>query len=210
MITIEQIRAGRALIDWSQGDLAEYAGLSQTGIARIENGTNKPNTKTIEKILAAFDAAGVEFIGERGVQRKSNEVKVFRGQQGFVSFINDVYETVKTFGGEICVSNVDERLFLKWLGDSVHGHVARMQELSHKAGFTFKILVQEGDENQVASYATYRGVKPEMFGNAPFYVYGDKLAILLFNEDVSVFVIESKEIAEAQRKQFKITWDAAG
>ena len=50
MPTIEQIRAARALLDWSQSDLADKAGLSQTGIARIENGTNQPNSSTLEKI----------------------------------------------------------------------------------------------------------------------------------------------------------------
>ena len=54
MPTIEQIRAARALLGWSQSDLADRADLSQTGIARIENGTNKPNSKTLEKIKAAL------------------------------------------------------------------------------------------------------------------------------------------------------------
>ena len=57
MITIDQIRAGRAWLGWSQEDLAQAAGLSQTGIARIETGVNTPQSGTMEKIKAALEAA---------------------------------------------------------------------------------------------------------------------------------------------------------
>ena len=50
MPTLDQIRAARALLNWSQSDLAERAGLSQTGIARIESGVNQPNVQTMENI----------------------------------------------------------------------------------------------------------------------------------------------------------------
>src|SRR5262245_33161383 len=105
MLTIEQIRAARALLDWSQSDLADKAELSQTGIARIENGTNKPNTSTLEKIADAFENAGIEFIGQNGLRKKTDEIKVLRGREGFTTFMNDVYETAKSKGGEFCLHN---------------------------------------------------------------------------------------------------------
>ena len=105
MATIEQIRAARALLDWSQSDLADHAGLSQTGIARIENGTNKPNSNTLNKILTAFEIADIEFIGTTGVRKKTGEIKTLKGEEGFRSFMDDVYETAKTKGGEICLHN---------------------------------------------------------------------------------------------------------
>ena len=89
MPTIEQIRAARALLGWNQHDLANKAGLSQTGIARIENGTNQPNSKTIEKISTAFDDADIEFLGDAGLRKKSGEIKIFEGVDGFRQFMND-------------------------------------------------------------------------------------------------------------------------
>lgn len=62
MITIDQIRAGRAWLGMSQDDLAKAAGLSQTGIARIETGVNTPHSGTLEKIKAALEERGIEFI----------------------------------------------------------------------------------------------------------------------------------------------------
>jgi len=210
MPTIEQIRAARALLDWSQSDLAEYASLSQTGIARIENGTNKPNSNTLEKIKKAFDDAEIEFIGDTGLRKRVNEIKILRGPSGFRRFIYDVYETVKEHGGEICVSNVDERNFDKWQGEWRDDYLSKMSNLAKEKPFQFKILCRDGDDHQVASYAEYKYVEPEHFGAVPFYVYGEKTAIILFGEDkVSVHIINNKEIADAQRKQFNLAWKFA-
>ena len=87
MVSIEQIRAARALLGWSQHDLAQKSGLSQTGIARIENGTNKPNSKTVSKILSTFEGANIEFIGQTGIKKNTGEIKKYSGESGFNSFI---------------------------------------------------------------------------------------------------------------------------
>jgi predicted transcriptional regulator len=97
MPTIDQIRAARALIGWSQKDLADQADLSQTGIARIENGTNHPNSSTIAKITAAFDKADVEFLGENGVRKRTGEIKVLRGQNAMSDFLDDVFDTISAY-----------------------------------------------------------------------------------------------------------------
>jgi len=212
MPTIEQIRAARALLDWSQSDLADHAGLSQTGIARIENGTNKPNTQTVEKIMAAFDRSDIEFIGSSGLRKKADHIRTLRGKEGFRDFIYDVYETIRKDNEEdsICVSNVNERMFDKWQDTHRDDYLYKMHKLYDEKKFAFKILVQDGDEHHVARYAQYKSLKVENFGTVPFYIYGTKTAMLLFEEnDVAVYIINNREIADAQRKQFNIIWSSA-
>src|SRR5262245_33186697 len=114
MPTIEQIRAARALLDWSQSDLAHHAGLSQTGIARIENGANQPNSQTLHKIQTAFENADIEFLGDSGLRKRTGEIKVLKGKTGFAQFRQEVLEEARKGNTDICVSNVDERLFDKW------------------------------------------------------------------------------------------------
>ena len=142
MPTIEQIRAARALLDWSQSDLANYAGLSQTGIARIENGTNQPNSSTLEKISAAFEDADIEFLGMTGLRKNSGEIKTFRGAEGFRNFMDDLYDTAKTTGGEICLHNAKPGNWRKWLGEEwFQMHSKRMSDLGDK--IDFRITVEE-------------------------------------------------------------------
>lgn len=205
MPTIEQIRAARALLDWSQSDLADHAGLSQTGIARIENGTNKPNTNTLEKITAAFDSAEIEFIGTRGVQKASNDVRIFKGHEGFIEFLNDVYSVVKNGQTTVVVNNVSEDLFLRWEGEEfAHIHQSRMEEQNVK----YKIVVQEGDKNFTASkYAEYRAVPKEAFSTISFYIYGNRAALIDFSaEKVVVYVIRNQAVSDFYREEFNKIW----
>jgi predicted transcriptional regulator len=62
MITRAQIRAARALIDWTQSDLAQASGVSQVAIKNLERGATDPRVRTINNIQAAFDQAGVIFL----------------------------------------------------------------------------------------------------------------------------------------------------
>ena len=208
MPTIEQIRAARALIGWSQGELAEEAGLSQTGIARIENGTNQPNSSTIAKITAAFDKADIEFIGESGVKKRVGEVRTLRGADGFKEFMSDVYETVSAQGGEICVFNVDEKNWIKWMGqDSYERHAQKMKNIQKP--YNFKIIVEENDWFFIASeVAEYRWFPKELFDKQSFYAYGKKLAFLNFSEiDVQVMILEQAKFSDGFKVLFNVAWN---
>jgi transcriptional regulator with XRE-family HTH domain len=67
MSKINQVRAARGLIGWSQTELAEAAGLSLPTVKRFEtdNGV-KVSDDAISKMVAALESAGVEFIPENG------------------------------------------------------------------------------------------------------------------------------------------------
>ena len=67
MITPRQIRAGRALAGWSQGDLARESELASITIQAIEQGKSDPRSSTLGKIQAAFARAGIQFV-QGGVQ----------------------------------------------------------------------------------------------------------------------------------------------
>lgn len=65
MITGIQIRMARAALRWSIKQLAEFSGVSVPTIFRLEqeNGLAPSRTQTLMDIKAAFEAAGIEFIG---------------------------------------------------------------------------------------------------------------------------------------------------
>jgi len=208
MPSIAQIRAARALLDWSQSDLADHAGLSQTGIARIENGTNKPNSRTIEKIKTAFDHGDIEFLGDTGVRKRTGEIKTLRGQPGFRAFMDDVYFTAKEKGSLICLHNAKPQNWYKWMGEKEYkAHAERMGKLTND--FEVRITAQEGDENLIASsFAEYRWIPKEFFNEQSFYSYGDKLAFIIFEDDnVQISILEKREFAEAFRILFNLAWN---
>ena len=208
MPTIEQIRAARALLGWNQHDLAEKAGLSQTGIARIENGTNQPNSKTLEKIGNAFDNADIEFLGDTGLRKRTGEIKMYRGSDGFKEFMNDVYEVAKVTGGEFCLHNAKPDNWYKWLGeDWFNMHSERMSKLGDK--ISFKITAEEGNTRLISSaFAEYRWFPSELFDDQCIYSYGDRLAFVNFREeDILIRLLQDKSFAEGFRVLFNIAWD---
>lgn len=61
MISSRQIRAARALLGWSQQDLADRAIVSVNAIRKLEGGHVDPRWSTISAVKAALEAAGIEF-----------------------------------------------------------------------------------------------------------------------------------------------------
>ena len=204
-----QIRAACGLAGWTATDLASRVGLSKQMMSAYLSSKSGLSTQNIQKIAHCFDMEGVEFLPNEGVRRKSLKTKTYRGQSGFVDFMNFVYETARDHGGEFCVSNVDETIFTERLGkEADDAYMLRMKEV--KTNYSFKILIQEGDENFVASnYAEYRWIPKEQFHSVPFYVFGDNLAFLIFDEQTTIHLIRNAEISSAQRTQFNLSWEGA-
>ena len=66
-MTIEQLRAARGLLGWSQSELAERAGLSLPTVKRLEGGFGpRVSDEARAKLQRAIEAAGIEFIAENG------------------------------------------------------------------------------------------------------------------------------------------------
>lgn len=68
MISSEQIRAARALLRWEQKDLASASKVSLPSIKRLESqpGHLAAQSRTIDALVGALEAAGVVFVAENG------------------------------------------------------------------------------------------------------------------------------------------------
>ena len=68
MVTTRQVKAARALLGWSQADLARHSGISEPTIARLESldGELGGREDTAQSIKSAVENAGMEFIEENG------------------------------------------------------------------------------------------------------------------------------------------------
>ena len=62
-VSIRQVKAARALLGWSQKDLAGASGISEPTIKRLEAGQGDLGGReaTVLAIRAALESAGVEF-----------------------------------------------------------------------------------------------------------------------------------------------------
>ena len=90
MLTPEQIRAGRALINAKQSDLAKRAGISLATLNNIERGTAHPRGKTWAIIASTFEQEGIDIFTDSygfGIRLKTTE-------RGAYTATRDVLERV--------------------------------------------------------------------------------------------------------------------
>ncbi|MEZ5814227.1 MAG: helix-turn-helix transcriptional regulator [Alphaproteobacteria bacterium] len=209
LLTPDQIRAGRALINWSQADLAQRSGLARPTIVNIETGVQAPELKTLEKIVKAFDEGGVHFGVNESVHLRAQNVKIYRGSAEVEGFFRGVHNFAKSTGGDIFVSNVDERTFEGSMSrEFVQSYYARMT--ASNKNINFKILIKEGDDFMPASsYASYKWDPKERFADVPFYVYGDCLSIFLFLDEPIIISLYDQEAADTFKEKFLIQWKTA-
>ena len=78
METAEQLRAARAIVQWTRAELAQYSGVSENTIKRLE-GSSGPlvsTTRTIAALRRTLEGKGVIFMpgngGPPGVRFKSS------------------------------------------------------------------------------------------------------------------------------------------
>lgn len=209
MITAKQIRAARALLDWSQAQLAETAGVARVSVKNIETGATAPRKDTIAAIEKAFSDHGIEFLPGNGVRQKDEIVKIFEGDEAEEQLLNDIYETMLRAGpgGEVLVYGLEE---VDLSGNPMAYALAKAQiDRLIKAGVTERILGPEGNTNFLAPWRCYRWVPAKDGFKTPFFIYGSKIALNNDKPPFKSIVIDNALFADTCRHLFNFAWDRA-
>jgi hypothetical protein len=208
-----QIRAAMAMLKWENKELGEASGISEKTAYTVKMGLGRPQARVLDSIRKALEDSGIEFTEQDGVRRRLENVQVLQGSEDFRIFYDIVFDYLQHYGGTVCVSGVDEKLFAKYQGPQHEQHVERMDRLTgERDDIQIMILVREGDTNFTASsYAAYRWQSRESFSPTAFYVFGDCLALISFLAENApkVILIRSAVFAEAYRRQFAEDWTRA-
>lgn len=206
MISPIQCIAARSILRLSHEKLAKRIGVSWATVSRFEKGESE-DAKTIRALEAFFDAQGIEFLPNHGVALKSVKSYTLEGQQGFRHFFDEVYDTAKTKGGDFCIFNGMPNQILKYAGEEWYQeHARRMTEIQDN--FTFRVFIREGERSKIGkSFAQYREFPKDKFHEEMIYIYGSKVAIASFGQDVKILVVDQPEFAASQRVLFDLAWE---
>jgi len=204
-----QIKAARALLDWSQEDLAKVSGLSIATIRKLELGNISPRGKTNEHICHSFEDAGLEFIDPNGVRQRPEEIFVYHGETGFGDFWDDVYEVSRRTCQDVIQVWPSARQIIKVIGKYRAPHAERMIAIQDRV--KVKCILTEDSEYHPSVYVEHRFLSRHFVDSVPFYVYGDKYAIIpeVADDNTKIIVIQSRTAAQAFRRQFKSMWERA-
>jgi len=211
MIALEQIRAARALLNWSQTDLAKATGLSLNALSNLEKGQSTPRVDTLVLVQTALERAGVEFLSGMGVRLKGEvfEMEKIEGDNLIAKQLDDMLTHLHETGQrEILYNGLDNTRFASadpGMIDVYMGYFRKFKDL----GIVQKVLLLEGDMNFVAPDNHYRWISRDLFGEIPYGVYGDTTSIFLWGPPQRLVQLRNAAIAETFRRQFYLLWDKA-
>lgn len=211
LITPAQCRMARSLLNWTQTDLAERCDLAPMTVTKFEKeGSDKrPEARTLEKLRRALESGGVEFLPHEGVCKASNQILVLKGTEGFAAFFDNVYDTAKAEKDpNICVVNVDDKLFLQWHSTHAPEYIRKMSALKIKP---VRSLLNKGDDFRVADkYSHYKWIDQAIPSSSTLYLYGNKAAIFNFKpDDVEITVVNNASTTQMLRSMFEVLWEKA-
>ena len=73
-----QIRAARAMLSWTQDDLAARSGVAKRSIAGLELAITVAKSETVLRLVEALSAAGIEF-----TKQETNRYGVLLSEKSF-------------------------------------------------------------------------------------------------------------------------------
>lgn len=73
---MEQCRGARAMLGWSQDELARAANIARQTVADFERGARIPIANNLASMVAALQGAGIEFLAENGIRLRQSGTDV--------------------------------------------------------------------------------------------------------------------------------------
>ncbi len=208
MITIKQIKAARALLEWKQEDLARISGISLAAINKLERNLVSPRQHTLQTLQQSFAQAGVEFIDGPGVRLTHDifQLQIWDGKTALANLLDDIFNTLKDapLPRETMLSGLDES---RW--DEYRNLVSQHQTRLVKHDFYQRILICDGDRYllpHLNAAKNYRWIAKTLFAQLPYFIYADKYAMVLWGPPIRVVVIRSRIVSETFRRQFETNW----
>lgn len=207
MITLRQIDAALGLLGMSGSDFADKIALNKSTFNSYFTGKASIPSGRLGEIQKWFEGAGIVFTEQGGVNPNTSDIITYEGRQGFQTFMDDVYETAKKYGGDICLFNTQPTLWPKYLGEEWYAmHTRRMKGLGDR--IRVRIAIRESDESFILPIAEYRWIPKDKWKDIIFYAYGPKLGLLNFQEDnIRITVINETELADSFRVLYEIAWE---
>lgn len=205
MISIEQIRAGRSLLNWTQKQLAHAANISVRSLSAIELGETTPRLDTLQNIQGALESHRVIFGPDHGVKLSGERMEIhkFEGATCQEVLLKDIVDQLRWQGGEVCTNGVDE-----WRYGTLKSPIMdSFYKDLHKYRLGERILVEKGFIDFVAPSTHYRWISKEAQGKLAYSVYHDSVAMLTWEPVMRLVIIRNATIAKHFQDQFESVWD---
>ncbi len=205
MITIEQCRAARGLLGWTQQDLADACGLSKTAINNFEKGHSDIKAESLRAIRTAFEAGNVEFMGDNGLRKRRDQVDILYGDGAIERLFDDIIQTVSEEQSEVLIVRGQRPLN----DNAPSQRLQNQMELLREQGVRERTLCGE-DLQPFWGNEEFQRWMPGAARQASMttFLYGQKVALQLWGGE-TIIVLDSPAASTAERQRFEHLWSRA-
>lgn len=189
-----QVRAARTALQWTQEELAEKSAVSIATIRNIEAGLSV-NERTRNKIVTAFDGAGIVFT-RYGIEQREENIRVVNS---YIDVLDDAAMVLRK-GDVIRFHCADDRR-------SEEPVIEKLREMEKK-GIKLRHTIEAGNTCMTASTDNYRWIDPEYFVSSQVMaIYADRVIQHVAEDKDYFLIIKNESNAKAMSKQFDYWWN---
>lgn len=190
----EKIIGARAILGWSQQDLAENANLGLTTIQSIEAGKGTTD-KTFAKISRALSRGGIEMT-EDGIRKPDTTITRLEGPGWFAELLDDALFTLRDHKvKEFLIFGGNNRV-------SPPAVVEAFRRLKNE-GVQIREIVEEGDDYLMGDEKYYRWIPSNYFKNHVTVIYANKVGNDFHTHGV---LFTNADWAATERNKFNLIW----
>lgn len=190
LISIEQIKAARALLKWTQKDLAEHAGLKDDQIHSYEAGRTR-SLEVLEAVYKTFTVNGLEFINGGVVPNKISSYIL----DSYMEVLRDIENSLPQ-GGEVLKHCADDSRS----SSEIISQIAEMRE----AGIRERLTISDKTNFVTGNKKDYRKIPADYASSSEIIIiYLNKV---VFFADGKALVVVNKMLSEVFRNQFEYWW----
>ncbi len=206
LLTAEQIKAGRALLGWSQADLATKSGYSLPAINNIERGIACARPDTLCDIRQTFEQNGIQFIDGPGVRIENAffRIKVLEGAGAVERLFGNILHALEKEGDEVLFFDIDEQKLLQF----AHKELTSFQKKLALRNIRLRMLCRpQMDAGIKFINSEKRFIGRDTMPLSPRIIYSNRVAQVFFENPFRVIVLTHNGNADMARAQFDFLWN---
>lgn len=202
-ICVDQLRAARSLLNWSQAELSKKSGYALATINNIERGQYQAHSGTLDNIVQTFEEAGIQFIDGPGVRIDTSDfrIKCYEGVDALHYLFKKVMASLEK-GGNLYLSGIDEKFLKSQASDELKILQSRLKD-----NVSVRILTNKSLSAGLNFANVKKKVVPDDVPLSPCFLYEGRVAIVLLKNPVHVAIMYNDNLSKKYIAQFEYIWN---
>ncbi|UCD02787.1 MAG: hypothetical protein JSV63_03315 [Candidatus Aenigmatarchaeota archaeon] len=155
--------------------------------------------------LENFERIIPDLMKMREAKKEDTRVELHKGKRVYRTLLKDIISTLRQ-DDEVYLIGIDENVLLTEVEPL---YLRQYLNIIKKRNIKERIIVRSGSKKIRNPNLQYRELDERYIGKTAQIIYGNKVANVILGSPYYLVMIENKEVAETNRKQFELLWKVA-